>query len=182
MMIGTTRKALTYAEYEKLPEGTRAQLIDGELVMSPSPTPYHQTILGRINVVFREYIEARNLGVVFFAPLDVYLGETEVYQPDLLYISNERLGIIGETKIEGAPDLVVEILSPTTAYYDLKHKKEIYASTGVKEYWIVDPIEKSVEVFENEGGEFRRAVRALRQGVVSSKLLKELQVSLDRLF
>ncbi len=82
------------------------------------------------------------------------IEKTETYQPDIIFISKERLQIIKEQKPEGATDLVIEILSPSTAYYDLRHEKEIYAMHGVKEYWIVDPIEKSIEVYENMNSEF----------------------------
>src|SRR3990167_6684556 len=127
------KKFYTYKDYEKLPEGAPYQLIGGELVMTPSPIPYHQEILGNIFYELKRFVEETTRG-------DVYFSETDIYQPDIIFISKDRLNIIGEKKIEGSPDLVIEILSPATAYYDLRIKKDTYEQSGVKEYWIVDPI------------------------------------------
>lgn len=156
MKVMTKTKKKTYADYAKLPEGAPIQLINGEFVESPAPTINHQTV---IKVLFRaaDELERQGKGTAFFAPLDVYLAETETYQPDVVFISTNRSGIIGEKKIEGAPDIVMEILSPSTAYYDLRHKKQVYGETGVLEYWIVDPMERTVEVYTNRDGEFRLA-------------------------
>jgi Uma2 family endonuclease len=153
MEVMTKTKKKTYADYAKLPEKAPIQLINGEFVESPAPTINHQTV---IKVLFRaaDELERQGKGTAFFAPVDVYLRETETYQPDVVFISNNRSAIIGEKKIEGAPDIVMEILSPSTAYYDLRHKKQVYGETGVLEYWIVDPMERTVEVFTNRDGEF----------------------------
>jgi len=91
--------------------------------MSPSPVPYHQMVLRNIGFELFEFVKERGLGEVLYVPIDVYLAETETYQPDIIFISKERLNIIGEKKIEGPPELVIEILSESTAYYDLRHKK-----------------------------------------------------------
>ena len=149
----TETKKKTYADYAELPEGTPIQLINGEFVESPAPTVDHQSV---IKVLFRgvDKLEEAGKGTAFFAPVDVYLRETETYQPDVIFIGNARTGIIGEKKIEGPPDIVVEILSPSTAYYDLRHKKKTYAEAGVREYWIADPMERSIEVYGNKDGEF----------------------------
>lgn len=144
------KKRYTYEDYAKLPEGAPYQLIGGELVMTPSPVPYHQIILMKIGTSIANYVMPKNLGLVLFAPIDVYLEEEETYQPDIIFISNKRMNIVGEKKIEGAPDLVIEILSPSTAYYDLRKKYWKYEEYGVKEYWIVDPDGRSVEVYINE--------------------------------
>ena len=181
-MFTTTKKQYTYEDYQKLPEGSPYQLIAGELVMTPSPTPYHQLVSWRLEMQLSEFVVQRKLGVVLDAPLDVYLSATETYQPDILFIAEDRLQIMGEQKIEGPPDLVVEILSPSTAYYDLKHKKAQYESSGVKEYWIVDPVEKSVEIYENENGRFALFSSAVKEGEVSSKLLDGFRVLLSTLF
>ena len=91
-----------------------------------------------------EYVEKNDLGEVFYSPIDVYFDEEDVFQPDIVFISKARLDIIGEIKIEGPPDLIIEILSPSTAYYDLGRKYEVYERSGVKEYWVVHPERKSV--------------------------------------
>jgi Uma2 family endonuclease len=180
-MIGTGKKKYTYADYEKLPEGAPYQLIGGELVKSPSPTVLHQDI---ISALFRKLVPFvdSGMGKVYFAPLDVYLSEVETYQPDLMFITNERLDIIKEKNIQGAPDLVIEVLSPCTAYYDLRHKKEVYAEHGVVEYWVVDPMERSIEIYENRGREFERVEYVKRKGSIQSHLFEGFIVSLAELF
>jgi Uma2 family endonuclease len=176
------KKQYTYEDYEKLPEGAPYQLIGGELIMVPSPIPYHQLIKRRIEFELIKFVEERMLGEVLDAPIDVYLSETETYQPDIIFISKERLNIIGEKRIESAPDIVIEILSPSTAYYDLRHKRRVYESSGVKEYWIVDPMEKGIEVYENINGEFKLYSQAQKTGRVDSTLLKGFGVELEKVF
>ncbi len=177
-----TKKQYTYADYEKLPEGAPYQLIGGELIMTPSPVPYHQIIAKNIGFELLKFNEQKRLGEVIFAPMDVYLSETETYQPDIIFISKDRLNIIGEKKIEAAPDLVIEILSPSTAYYDLRQKKRVYEKSGVKEYWIVDPMEKGIEVYENVNGEFRLFSEARGKEGVKSKLIEGFGVEAEKVF
>ncbi|MBI5528002.1 MAG: Uma2 family endonuclease [Deltaproteobacteria bacterium] len=178
-----TERKFTYEDYSKLPEGAPYQLIEGDLVMTPSPSPYHQRVSKRIEFLIYEFAEVeRGLGEVLDAPIDIHLGDAEVFQPDIIFVSKDRLSIIGDKNIEGAPDLVVEVLSPSTAYYDLKHKKTVYAASGVKEYWIVDPIEKSVEVYANNSGEFTLDNRAVAGGTAKSRLIEGFTVALDKIF
>ena len=177
------KKSYTYEDYARLPEGSPYQLIGGELIMVPAPLPYHQKVSKRLEYLLYEYAELKQkLGEVYYAPIDVYLEEEETYQPDIIFISNERLEIIKEDKIEGSPDIVIEILSPSTAYYDLVHKKEIYARHGVKEYWIVDPMEKKIEVYENKNGEFALFKKAEKTERISSIIIDGFEVELDAIF
>jgi len=176
------KKKYTYEDYAKLPEGAPYQLIGGELIMTPAPTPYHQYIRGNIYSVLKEFVEGNNLGQVYYSPIDVYFEETETYQPDIIFISKERLDIIKETKIEGAPDLIIEILSPATAYYDLKKKFKIYEKHGVKEYWIVDPEEKSIEIYINKEQKFILVETKSKIGTIKSQLLKDFQIHLEKIF
>lgn len=176
------KKAYTYEDYERLPEGAPYQLIGGELVMTPSPVPYHQDILRALGYRLVAFVEERSLGKIYYAPLDVYFSETDTYQPDIIFISKERLSIIGEKKIEGSPDLVVEILSPATAYYDLRIKKDTYEKSGVKEYWIVDPIQRTIEILVNKNGRFELVGAAKGEGEVKSTVLEGLSISLKEIF
>jgi Uma2 family endonuclease len=176
------KKTYTYADYERLPEGTPYQLIGGQLVMTPSPIPYHQEISRKLEFKMLAFVEERTLGHVYDAPLDVYFSDSDVFQPDIIFIRKEREGIIGETKIEGSPDIVIEILSPSTAYYDLRNKFRIYEQCGVSEYWIVDPGLKRIEVYENKEKRFEIYMEAEGEGNISSKVLEGFSVALDEVF
>ena len=176
------KKKYTYEDYAKLPEGAPYQLIGGELIMTPAPTPYHQIVSGRIEFLLRQFVYERNLGEIIHSPIDVYFTEEDVFQPDIIFISKKRLNIIGETKIEGAPDLIIEILSPSTAYYDLGRKYEVYEKSGVKEYWIIHPERKSIEIYQNEGGQFRLIQTAKEKDTVNSSLLKDFELNLEKIF
>jgi len=164
------KEVYTYEDYAKLPEGAPYQLIGGKLVRTPAPSTRHQDILKKILARLYSF-EEKGLGKAFCAPIDVYLEETETYQPDIIFISKERLAIIEEERIKGAPDLVIEILSPSTAYYDLKKKFKLYEKHGVKEYWIVDPEDKSIVVYENREGKFTLTQEVVEKGRIQSKAL-----------
>ena len=137
---------LTYADYMKTSDDERYELLNGELIMSPSPREIHQYISGNLHLVLGAFVRDRSLGRVYHAPFDVVLSDTDVVQPDLLFVSTERADIITADNIQGAPDLVVEILSPATAERDRTIKLDLYAQHGVKEYWIVDPDAKTITV------------------------------------
>jgi Uma2 family endonuclease len=144
----------TYEDYLNTPDDKRYELIDGELIMTPSPISYHQWISKNIAYEIERFARETGSGMLFCAPCDVFLDNENVLQPDLLFISKERAGVIGRKNIQGAPDLVVEILSEFTADYDLTKKKRLYAKFGVREYWIVDPDGKTVEIHSLKNGAF----------------------------
>lgn len=150
--------------------------------MTPSPTPYHQEISRKLGFKIVAFVEEKKAGHVYYAPLDVYLAEEEVYQPDIIFIRKEREGIIGETKIEGAPDIVIEILLPSTAYYDLREKFRTYEKYGVNEYWIVDPGLRRIEIYENRNKRFELYMEAEKEGSVSSKILEGFTIAVDEVF
>lgn len=150
--------------------------------MSPSPTSTHQRILRKLTRALDRFVEENSLGEILFAPMDVYFSERDTPQPDLLFISKERLDIISEQRIEGAPDLIMEILSPSTAYYDLKDKKRLYEVSGVKEYWIVDPKAREIEVYALVDDRYALFGRQEKQGALTSKLLQGFCVDLADIF
>ncbi len=140
--------------FEALPEGTLAQLIENQLIMSPSPTDSHQRILLIISVKIFNYLENHPLGEVRIAPYDVHLDRENVFQPDIVFISKNHLDKIEESGLHGTPDLVIELLSPSTSKYDWNQKKAVYERVGVQEYWIVDPVTKEVQGFFLRDGVF----------------------------
>src|ERR1041384_2877769 len=122
----TAKAVLTYADYAALPDdGKRYELLDGELVLKPAPTPYHQIILGNLVSILRDHVRRQHLGMVLFAPLDVLFADTSVAQPDVIYLDDTNRGLMSERGIEGAPRLVAEVTSPSTATMDRRRKFEI---------------------------------------------------------
>ncbi|HAG11495.1 MAG TPA: restriction endonuclease [Desulfotomaculum sp.] len=176
------KEVYTYADYALLPEGAPYQLIGGKLVMTPAPTTYHQIISMRLELKFANFVNEKNLGLVLDAPVDVYFGEKETYQPDIIFIARDRFHIIEPARINGAPDLVVEILSPSTGYYDLKKKARTYARHGVKEYWVADPEDKSIEVYKGQEEKFVLDQRVEEKGKVKSLVLDGLEVEIRDIF
>ncbi|NPV78710.1 MAG: Uma2 family endonuclease [Firmicutes bacterium] len=174
---------LTYADYCRMPSGERYELVEGDLrKMTPAPSVFHQKVSGRIEKALRHWVENRDLGEVYDAPIDVVLSEHNVVQPDILYVSLERLGIIKEAYIQGAPDLVVEILSPSTAELDRVTKRRIYGRYGVREFWIVDPDGHSIEVAAHNGRELA-TVQVYPPGTtLESPLLDGFRLEIDEVF
>ena len=136
----------TYEDYLNAPEDKRYELLDGELIMTPSPGERHQSVSILLGSKLFQFVAENRLGKVYSAPFDVVLSDLDVVQPDLIFVSNERGHIITPANIQGAPDLVVEILSPSTAERDKTFKRALYARHGVNEYWIVEAGEKSITV------------------------------------
>ena len=149
--------------------------------MAPAPNIRHQTISLSLGLVLVNFVRNNGLGKVFLAPTDVVLSDLNVVQPDILYISNERREIITENNISGAPDLVVEILSPSTASRDRELKLGLYARFGVREYWIVDPDESSVQVMEL-GTEGYDTIGCYDSGEVESSVLPGFHIAIDEIF
>lgn len=144
---------ITWQDVQQLPDdGHRHEAIEGELYVTPAPSIRHQRIARRLLYALETILGAPGLGELFFAPVGVEFPATEEgVQPDLVFVSRAQRGIIVEEGIRGAPDLVVEILSPTTERRDRGIKLKLYASQGVAEYWIVDPDARAVEVWRFEG-------------------------------
>ena len=156
--------------FKSLPEGTLCQLINNNLVMSPAPTDPQQKILMDISAQLFFYISKNQLGEVRVAPYDVYFNRKNIYQPDIVFIAKENINKIKEDGLHWTPDLVIEILSPRTAKYDLEDKKDVYERYGVKEYWAVDPVSKQVYFFKLVKDEYVEA--ETKNAVIKSSLLK----------
>lgn len=145
-------KKLTVDDYNALTdEYPRYELLEGELIEMVSPTSRHQILSKNLFKILDSFCEDKDLGQVFFAPLDVTLSRHVVVQPDLLFIAKARLPQLVGERITGAPDLVVEILSPATSTRDFNQKRKIYARYGVPEYWIIDPDDETVEIQRLQG-------------------------------
>ena len=182
-ILKAENKIYTYEDYVNLKEGAPYQLIGGDLIMTPAPSTYHQRLSKRIGYLLYEFVEKeKNIGEVFYSPIDVLFSDTEVFQPDIIYISYKNSYLIGANKIEGAPDLIIEIISPSSVYYDLNHKKSIYEKHGVKEYWVVDPMNKTVKIFENKDGQFHLYYQATKNEPAISKLVDGFKIGLENLF
>ena len=180
-MISTAIK-YTYADYLETSDDERYELLHGALVMAPAPREIHQSILGRLHIDMGVFLDEHNLGYIYFSPFDVVLSDENVVQPDLLFISNERAHSITPDNIQGAPDLVVEILSPATAERDRTVKFELYAEHGVQEYWIVDPDARSITVFLLNEGEFEEVDTYSEGETLTSPMLAGFTFKLDGKF
>jgi Uma2 family endonuclease len=139
-------------DYDQLPDQPRHELVFGRLYVTPSPFPRHQVVSEVLGQLLDRIADAAD-GLLLRAPLDVVLADHSVVQPDLLYFSAARLPSVDQ-RIEAAPDLVVEILSPSTARFDRTKKRNLYAFSGVKEYWVVDQERRQVEFLINAAGSF----------------------------
>ncbi|WP_448702829.1 Uma2 family endonuclease [Mucilaginibacter sp. AW1-3] len=182
MLTAEKKKRYTDRDYSLLEEGAPFQLIHNDLVMSPSPSILHQRIFVRISNIIAFFSAAYLKGEWFYAPTDVWLDDGNVYQPDILYIVENRRAELIKERIEGAPDLIIEILSPSNAYYDLRQKKDIYEKYGVKEYIIVDPIQENAEVHALENGVFTLKQKAAKTQQLNSLLLPGLVFDLSKIF
>lgn len=156
--------------YKMLPEGTMAELIDGFLYMSPSPTARHQEIVSNILEHLLPFVRHNQLGKIYTAPIDVYLDETaNAVQPDIVFISRDNLSIIKD-RIHGVPDIAIEVLSETNRDHDLKKKKELYERFGVREYFVVNPDTREVLAYTHQDGRYRTMQQ--ETGKLSSVMLK----------
>src|ERR1700722_5181112 len=183
MPVNTHFPPLTVENYKHLPEtGPRYQLIQGDLYMARAPNRFHQEIFRNLQFELHSYLKRNPIGKLFDAPFDVYLDETNVFQPDLIIVLNERLGILTEDGAEGAPQLVVQILPPKPRRLDLVNKKQEYARSGVKELWIIDPDTRTLMIhqFASDGIEKIRQVD--ENGELSTELLPGFRLAMETIF
>ncbi|MFL6192631.1 MAG: Uma2 family endonuclease [Thermoanaerobaculia bacterium] len=178
-------RKLTYDDYVLIPEdGQRHEIIDGEHYVSPAPVPRHQIVGLRLKTRLFPFVQDRGLGQVLDAPTDVLFSRFDVVQPDLLYISNERAEILTEKNVQGAPDLVVEILSPSTRDNDEGIKLDLYERSGVLEYWIFDPVLKKAQVYRRVGDRLQIVANLSAEGedVLTTPLLPALELPMTEIF
>jgi Uma2 family endonuclease len=170
---------LTYEEFRQLPDdGKHYELVHGEVHLSPSRSTKHQLILGNTSVSLGTYVRSARLGVLFCAPLDVCLNPDTALQPDLIFISAERVGIVQENFVAGAPELVVEVVSPSTTVHDRVTKLPIYAEAGVPEFWLIDSQARTVEVLKLQGKKYFVDATLAGDQVLTSNLFPGWQLPL----
>lgn len=177
------RRVYTYEELvSEMPETNQpCELWDGELIMSPAPSFYHQEIVFRFHRALHDWVVPRQLGKVVGAPVDMVLSPRRVTQPDVVFIAASRLSIIKHV-IMGPADLVVEVISLGGRSRDRIEKRDLYEQYGIKEYWIVDPEAESVDVLALANDRFELAMRGAAGGTVSSRLLNGFAIPVDSLF
>jgi Uma2 family endonuclease len=174
---------LTYDDFVLFPEdGLRHEILDGEHYVSASPYLRHQAVLGELYAALHGFLKAHRRGRVFVAPADVLLSRHDIVEPDLVFVSNERLDILTEKNIQGAPDLLVEVLSSSTRHIDQGIKLERYERFGVQEYWIVDPDRNTITVYRLEGERFQKAAVLSAEDVLRTPLLPGLELQLTEIF
>ena len=182
MVVSRAKTKFTYEDYAKTPEGERYELMDGELIMAAAPNMAHQNTQSNLVGEFYVFVRDRDLGWIYFSPTDVYLTDTDVVQPDILFISKGRSYIRTGKNIHGAPDLVVEILSPSTSANDWGYKKDLYERHGVKEFWLVDPYAKQVIVMLLEDGRYEIVGVYREDDTLRSPTLEGFELDLSRVF
>jgi Uma2 family endonuclease len=178
-----SRVRFNYRDYRQLPDDKRYEIIDGELYMVKSHGSLHQVVLRNLQSLVWPFVRDHQLGQVLFGPLDVILSEEDIVQPDLIYVSRERQEIISEHGCEGVPDLVVEVTSLATSNLDRQQKRELYAKYGVQEYWLVDPVARSIDQMELQGEKLALRGSYFRKDErVTSQIIPELSMPVGQVF
>ncbi len=177
-------RLLTYDDYVRLTPSDNGnyELHHGNIIYMPSPTPSHQIFSGNLFTEMNVHVRRHKLGRVMTAPMDTVFTIHDTFQPDILFIAQERLGIIGEKKIEGAPDLVVEILSPGNDTKEMAYKKVIYEFSEVREYWLVNLTKKTLTQYENKDGDFYVKYIFQQTDTLTSLVIKEFKANMQDLF
>lgn len=178
---------LTYDDFVRFPDdGLRHELIDGVHYVTPSPATRHQQLSGRLHLAIGSYLEAHpEAGHVFYAPFDVIFSRWDVVEPDLLFIAADQREILTNANVQGAPALVIEILSPGTRRRDLGIKRQLFERGGVREYWVVDPKSEGVAIYRRDGGDRlvpAASLTAADGAVLATPLLPGFALPLAKLF
>jgi Uma2 family endonuclease len=182
MMATRLKRKLGYVDYARLPtgDGKRYEVLDGELYVTPAPSPLHQRLSKRLQRRLEDYFEARGLGEVFNAPIDVVLAPHDIVEPDLVIVAEP--GQISQRAIEGVPLLVAEVLSPSTRAQDRGIKMRRYGDLGVAHYWTVEPDAETIECWRQEGGAYRLASQASVPDVLRHPDWPDLSIDLAALW
>lgn len=182
----TQRKGWTYRDYAALNDEQAFEIIDGEAMMAPAPEVNHQKILRNLFLALNRSVEGSGLGELLIAPTDVILSDTNVVQPDIVFVCKEREAIVQRRGIFGAPDLVVEILSPASQYHDLFRKRKLYERSAIAEYWVVDPRARSIGVMSLKEGIYdvhqEASLEVHERARVGSAQFPEIEVELSEVF
>jgi Uma2 family endonuclease len=183
-MLETKKGKITVEEFfnMELEEGYFYELINGNIVKKQALSPQHQEAVGSIHAALHNFIKEKQLGKCYMAPIDVFFDKYNNTQPDILFIKKDRQFIITKHGIEGQPDLIVEVLSPSSFKNDRIVKKSVYLQFGVSEYWIVDPIYQSVEVFNLENGEYVLKHFVVESGELESNVLEGFKIDIKKVF
>ena len=163
-------------------DGRRYQVVEGELIMAPAPNRYHQEILGDLFSTIRSFLKEHRFGKVYVAPFDVFLDEINVLQPDILFVSNARRSVLTKAGADGAPDLVIEILSPSNAALDRVRKRDVYARCGVAELWLISPESRTVQVYRLQEDAAKPVLVRGEHETLESPLLPGLTIDLREVF
>jgi Uma2 family endonuclease len=174
----------SYEDYRRLPgDNWQYEVIYGRLIMVPAPAPIHQLIIAELLTALKSFLHHHPLGEVFPAPTDVVVpGKADPVQPDLVFVAAERMAIVTQRAIEGVPDMTVEVLSPSNWLDDRRTKFALYAEIGVREYWIVDPDERTVEVFALQAGRYALVDRFGVGDTLHADLLAGFEVDVEDIF
>jgi Uma2 family endonuclease len=171
----------TYEEYYRLNDDQRYEIIEGNLLMAPAPDTWHQSWSRELFRLLDLHVRKSKLGQVFFAPIDIVFDQENTAQPDLVFVSAANAGIIQRRAIFGVPDLLVEIISPSSVRRDRYVKRELYARFGVKEYWIADPANKALEILTFKQDRYELHCIAEERGKLTSLILPGLEFDLPEI-
>ncbi len=177
-------KKISVKEFSEmdLDENFYYELINGNIVKKQAPKPSHQSASMELGTLLNVFIKEKQLGKLFASPIDVFFDDYNNTQPDLLFIKKERSFIVTNNGIEGAPDLIIEILSPSTQSIDKREKFKLYQQFGVQEYWIVDPNNKSIDVFSLENNRYENLFVATDNEIIQSQVLEGFSLDVSQIF
>ncbi|MBN1698630.1 MAG: Uma2 family endonuclease [Spirochaetales bacterium] len=179
--MALTKVKLTYRDFILFPDnGKRHELIDGDHFITPAPSIRHQIVSKNIEYLFERYFRNSDTGIILDAPVDVYLSDFDIVEPDLIIIKKENQKIIRDNYIKGHPDMVVEIISPSTQKNDIELKKHLYEKYGVEEYWIVDPDNNEVQQYVLREGTYMK--RGTFTDGITAHILPDLSIDLKKIF